>query len=270
MEERHRFDIDPHVVRQLGEELVPDEITALMELVKNSYDADATWVSIELNTSGSYNADSAQYPNHNGFITIKDDGFGMNKETIVKSWLLISYSSKREMKSRNAKTPKGRTPLGEKGLGRLSTQRLAEFCEIKTIEEGTQNKVIVSFNWKDFESSPKLSEVPVQVSEQTTNEPNGTEIVLLNLKQPNVWKSSNLERFKAQLSMMISPYQENKPFQVYLTINSDNIDLSQENENLRDLAISRFKFYFDGNKLIVDKNNLLTEYYYFVIIVYLE
>ncbi len=252
MTPKYQFDIDPHVVKQLGEELVPDEITALMELVKNSYDADSNWVSIEINTTGNYRPKSTKYPNHSGFITIKDDGFGMSKETILKSWLIISYSSKRAMKSRNEKTPKGRTPLGEKGLGRLSTQRLSDFCEIKSIKEGSTNKVNVAFNWKDFEKREKLSDIPVQVSEKQSKENNGTEIVLLNLTQPNVWKGKNLERFKGLLSKMVSPYQKNRPFDIYLTINSKKIDLIQENEKLRDLAISTFEFRFDRKKLVVE------------------
>ena len=48
------FDISAAVVKQLGEELVTDEVTALMELVKNAYDADATWVKIAINTKGVY------------------------------------------------------------------------------------------------------------------------------------------------------------------------------------------------------------------------
>ncbi|RZK13900.1 MAG: hypothetical protein EOO43_17180, partial [Flavobacterium sp.] len=63
-----RFDITPHIVKQLGEQLVSDEITALLELIKNSYDADASYVSIEINTSGSYLKEKVFYPNHKGYI----------------------------------------------------------------------------------------------------------------------------------------------------------------------------------------------------------
>ena len=47
-----KFDINPHVIRQLGAELVSDEVTALMELIKNSYDADASYVRIVIDTEG--------------------------------------------------------------------------------------------------------------------------------------------------------------------------------------------------------------------------
>ena len=54
VKQRYHFDITPHIVKQLGEQLVSDEITALLELIKNSYDADASYVSIEINTIGQY------------------------------------------------------------------------------------------------------------------------------------------------------------------------------------------------------------------------
>ena len=60
-----KFDINPHVIRQLGEELVPDEMTALVELVKNAYDADADYVKIDINTKGNTQT------NHYLILTIK-------------------------------------------------------------------------------------------------------------------------------------------------------------------------------------------------------
>lgn len=96
--QKYHFDITPHIVKQLGEQLVSDEITALLELIKNSFDADATYVSIEINTTGQYTKEKLFYPNHRGFIVVEDDGFGMSENTIMKSWLLISYSQKRELK----------------------------------------------------------------------------------------------------------------------------------------------------------------------------
>ncbi len=128
-----RFDINPHIVRQLGGELVPDDITALMELVKNAYDADSPYVRISINTKEPYEEESLKYPNNKGYIVIEDGGFGMNETVILKSWLTISYSQKRADENNvKPKTPLGRTPLGDKGLGRLSTQRLADCCEIFT------------------------------------------------------------------------------------------------------------------------------------------
>ena len=79
MPETFHFDINPRVVKQLGEELVSDEITALMELVKNAYDADARYVYVEIDTTNQYQKEPLFYPDHTGFIIVEDDGAGMNK-----------------------------------------------------------------------------------------------------------------------------------------------------------------------------------------------
>jgi len=238
---KYHFDITPHIVKQLGEQLVSDEITALLELIKNSYDADASYVSIEINTTGKYLKDKLFYPKHEGFIAVEDDGFGMSEETIMKSWLIISYSQKRALKEAKKKTPKGRTPLGDKGLGRLSTQRLADVCEIFTNEENKKGSHI-AFNWKDFEVEESLGKVQIQSESFEPKNKKGTSLVLANLNHSEVWEGKNLEKFKGQVSQIISPYKENRPFEVFIKINGIAIDLDKSNEELRDLAISRFEF----------------------------
>ncbi|MFC4212435.1 ATP-binding protein [Pedobacter lithocola] len=245
-ETKYHFDITPHIVKQLGEQLVSDEITALLELIKNSYDADASFVSIEINTTSEYLQEKLFYPEHKGFIVIEDDGFGMSEETIMKSWLIISYSQKRQLKEAKKTTPKGRTPLGDKGLGRLSTQRLADICEIFTNEDGNQGTHI-AFNWKDFETEESLSQVRIQAEEFKPTRKKGTALILANLNHAEVWEGQNLEKFKGQVSQIISPYKENRPFEVFIKINGIAVDLDKSNEDLRDLAISRFEFEFDGS-----------------------
>ncbi|CAM1368672.1 Histidine Kinase [Tenacibaculum soleae] len=259
MNKDYHFDITPHIVKQLGEQLVSDEITALLELIKNSYDADANYVSIEINTTGVYEKSKLFYPNHKGFIVIEDDGFGMSEETIMKSWLIISYSQKRAMKKAKETTPEGRTPLGDKGLGRLSTQRLADICEIFTNEED-QKGTHIAFNWKDFEREEALSKVRIQAEEFKPKKKKGTSLILANLNHSEVWEGKNLEKFKGQVSQIISPYKENRPFEVYLKINGINIDLDKSNDDLRNLAISRFNFSFDGQSIVLSGKTKLSKF----------
>ncbi|WP_131537577.1 sensor histidine kinase [Pedobacter nototheniae] len=259
MSKKHHFDITPHIVKQLGEQLVSDEITALLELIKNSYDADATYVSIEINTTGSYEKEKLFYPAHSGFIIVEDDGFGMSEDTILKSWLLISYSQKRALKEANETTKGGRTPLGEKGLGRLSTQRLADLCEIFTAENGAKGTHI-AFDWKEFETKESLSDVEVKVESYNSKRAHGTKIVLGELNHREVWEGDNLENFKGQISQIISPYKENRPFEVYITINGIGVDLDKSNEQLRELAISRFSFDYDGQKISIRGKTKLSKF----------
>lgn len=256
---KYHFDITPHIVKQLGEQLVPDEVTALLELIKNSYDADATYVSIEINTTGQYLKETLAYPDKKGFIVVEDDGFGMSKDTILKSWLVISYSAKRDFKEKGRKTPQGRTPLGDKGLGRLSTQRLANVCEIFTNED-TDTGIHLAFNWKDFETEERLSQVKIQSNYFNPGKPHGTKLVLSNINFPEAWKGNNLEKFKGQVSQLLSPYKENRPFEVYISINGVNIDLEKSNEEIRDLAVSRFTFNFDGDNLTIKGKTKLSKF----------
>ncbi|WP_411767530.1 ATP-binding protein [Winogradskyella sp. A3E31] len=259
MDEDYHFDITPHIVKQLGEQLVSDEVTALLELIKNSYDADASYVSIEINTTGTYIKDGLFYEKHKGYIIVEDDGFGMNKETIMKSWLVISYSQKRKFKEEKRKTPKGRTPLGDKGLGRLSTQRLADICEIYT-NENPKTGTHIAFNWKDFDKEEILSKVKIQSKNFVPTEKKGTTLVLSNIKNLEVWKGKNLEKFKGQVSQVISPYKENRPFDVFIKINGITVDIEKSNENLRDLAISRFRFSFNGSELSISGKTKLSKF----------
>ncbi|HNQ67825.1 MAG TPA: sensor histidine kinase [Bacteroidales bacterium] len=256
---KYHFDITPHIVKQLGEQLVSDEITALLELIKNSYDADATYVSIEINTTGQYLKEVLFHPDHKGFIVVEDDGFGMNEDTIMKSWLLISYSHKRQLKESKKTTPGGRTPLGDKGLGRLSTQRLADICEIFTNEKKDKGTHI-AFNWKDFEKEIALSKVKIKAESFLPKKKYGTKLVLANLNHSEVWEGDNLEKFKGLVSQIISPYKENRPFEVYLKFNGINIDFDKSNEELRNLAISRFEFKFDGKEIIIKGKTKLTKF----------
>ncbi|GAA3734278.1 ATP-binding protein [Flavobacterium ginsengisoli] len=257
-ENKYHFDVTPHIVKQLGEQLVSDEITALLEIIKNSYDADASYVSIEINTSGQYTKENLIYSDHKGFIVIEDDGCGMDEQTILKSWLTISYSQKRGVNNLKVKSKQGRTPLGEKGLGRLSTQRLANICEIFTsTEKGSGTHI--AFDWRDFDEVERLSSVKV-IKESYTSSKRGTKLILTDINQPQVWQGQNLEAFKGKLAQIISPYEENKPFEVFISVNNQNIDLIGAQKDLQDLALSRFEFVFTGDNLIISGKTKLEKF----------
>ena len=247
-----RFDINPHVIRQLGEELVPDEMTALMELIKNAYDADASYVKIDINTTGVYTGETLSYPIHQGYIVVEDSGVGMDDEAIVKSWLTISYSSKRAgADGIKKKTKKDRTPLGDKGLGRLSTQRLSDCCEIFTVPEGGSTRYHVAFDWREFDKVERLSEVPVRVDSVPAGENKGTKLVLTNLHSIDVWKGDRLDTFKNKIVQILTPFSEVRKFYVYITVDGESIDVMKKMDSILNLCQSSYEFSFDGENLIV-------------------
>src|SRR5271157_778198 len=93
------FDIHASVVFQLGESLITDSVQALVELVKNSYDADASFCKLDISTQP-ISDPMSPFKGAVGAITIEDDGSGMTLDTIRRGWLTISNSDKRDFKAK--------------------------------------------------------------------------------------------------------------------------------------------------------------------------
>lgn len=129
------FKTNSRHIGQLGRELVTDFVTALVELVKNSYDADAGSVQIII--------ENANTPSSR--IIVIDTGSGMTQEEFEKKWMVIGTSNKVS----EPYTPNGRKRTGKKGIGRFSVERLAEKALIYSFTEYEDFKV--SINWNRYE-----------------------------------------------------------------------------------------------------------------------
>jgi signal transduction histidine kinase len=234
------FDISAAVVRQLGDELVSDEVTAIVELVKNAYDADADYAHVVVNTVNLPPGEQSKFPKAIGYITIEDDGMGMDRADIERGWLMISLSGKRTLKAAGGVTPKGRTPLGDKGLGRLSTQKLGQNLELYTRKDGQAATQHVAFAWNAFTDDKSLSEVPVTIEPAAAPRAKGTMLVISGLRNPDVWRGGAVEKLIADLSQIISPFAEARPFLVTLRIDGRPIDLGQVSAKVRGAAVAKF------------------------------
>lgn len=239
------FDIHASVVFQLGESLISDSVQALMELVKNSYDADATYCKVTISTEAE-TADDSPFKGAIGTIRIEDDGSGMSLEDIRRGWLTISNSGKRDLKKKKLTTPKGRTPLGDKGLGRLGTQRLGYNLQLITRTEGSAVEHDVWFSWKDFLGQQKLSDVDVHHLERPPRFRKGTALVVSDLRELSLWKGDGVKELESNLSQMISPYREVRDFVVVATVDGKRLDLLEISEKLRQAAQLRYRLDFDG------------------------
>ena len=244
------FDISAAVVRQLGDELVSDEITAIVELVKNAYDADADYAHVVVNTTATPADAASKFPKAVGYITIDDDGMGMDREDIERGWLIISLSSKRVMKAAGQTTPKGRTPLGDKGLGRLSTQKLGRNLELYTRKDAQPGTLHVAFAWDAFTDNKSLSEVPVSIDPAPKpGRPKGTMLVISGLRNAEVWRGAAVQKLVADLSQVISPFAEARPFLVTLRIDGRPIDLGQVSAKVRGAAVGKFAIDFTSGEM---------------------
>lgn len=164
---------------QLGNQLIKNESIALVELVKNSYDADAANCTVEMS-----NVDNAQY----GVIMVTDDGFGMDINTVKNSWMEPGSDNKAKIVQDRIVTPKfKRLPIGEKGIGRFGVHKLGKEIELVTRREGNK-EVVVNINWDDFEQHKYLNDAPVSIIEREPQvfkgKTTGTKITIKNLTKP--------------------------------------------------------------------------------------
>lgn len=261
------FQVDGSVVFQLGEGLITDDVQALVELVKNSYDADASWVKVIIDSGqpGPGERPGAEAKGPVGSITVTDNGFGMTLEDIERGWLTIAGSPKRDVKARGGTTPGGRTPLGDKGLGRLGTQRLATEIEIRTHpasdpaspprDRVAQVQHEVAFSWDAFREGRAISAVPVDVRTQPLDEPreSGTTVVLRGLRNREHWETATARASLVEgLSFLLSPYKVAKDFRVHLEIDGDQRDLSKITREVRRAACMTYSFTYALGSLSVE------------------
>ena len=249
----YNFGIHASVVFQLGESLISDSVQALVELIKNAYDADADYAVVTIETTKQNDVKDSRYREAEGFIKIEDNGHGMDLKTIKEGWLTISNSLKRKMKECKdeveRKTRKGRTPLGDKGLGRLGVQRLGDNLEIFTKPENGDVEYHVAFSWKEFKDKDRLDDVPIYFN-QTINpkRQKGTTLLVSGIKEPDSFKKDGKTdpKLKTELSSMISPYKEIEGFSIVGSIDGEPLELENFSKKILKGSQIRYGIQFDG------------------------
>jgi len=205
-----RFRPRARMAKILGEHLIRDNTVGLMELIKNSYDADASSVRVELRHLGSRDETT---------IVIWDDGFGMVEEDIRGPWFEPAHGSKEAAKADGTRTPKGRLPLGEKGVGRFAAQKLGRSLELVTRPADRDVEHAVQISWDDYESDDLYMdevEVPILTREPElfTGDSHGACLIMRGAREP--WRRDDLQRFQASLIRLVSPRSGVEDFSVEL------------------------------------------------------
>lgn len=257
------------LIMQLGEQLIEDELVALLELIKNAYDADANNVDVVIDTD-------TVTPYGKGRIEIKDDGNGMIPSIVRNSFLRLSTSFKEEEK---CSIYYHRRVLGKKGIGRLSFQRLGNYIAVETVpnierfeetdllnEEDVEfikeyNKINIDIDWSEFPIEMDFSEITAAVKyEKDVVVSCGTKIVIQGIKNLNFWDMDKKkeEKLKNELLNMMDPFQKNfnlkksERFNVLLKINKVPYSVEPVDESLLDeLYDSKVSFDFKDWKLHV-------------------
>lgn len=247
-EEPRRFTVDASLILQLGETLIRDDIQAIMELVKNSYDADATTVRLVIDANTVF--EGATSP---GYIAIVDDGHGMDSNQITNGWLTISNSLKREMKRLGRTSASGRTPLGDKGLGRLSAQRLGRKLLIETVPDNGSRLYRLQIDWANFKESRPLETVAIGYEDVERGDAKvGTRLVVTELLDVDRWREMSSDHLRVRLAEIVSPYDTIENFRLRCRLNGKRIDPDVVTRNVRSAAHLRYVLGFDGQDLFAD------------------
>lgn len=195
------FKFSPKILQRLGEELLPNPDQGIIELVKNSYDADATECTVEV----------VKISTIGGSIIISDNGIGMDEDAISEGWLVLGRSKKavREL------TPLGRLPVGNKGLGRLAALQQGSQVILKTrpqYQPGVEYSLTI--NWDDFQEVDVVEDVPFNIQKNSTDKLHGTEIIVSNLK--NIFTKRDIQRLARELLLLADPFDNHAGFRIQL------------------------------------------------------
>lgn len=205
------FKISPRILAHLGEDLISNESIALLELVKNSYDAGASYCCVSFHRGLDTSIDS---------ITISDDGQGMSRETVENVWLVIGTDNKKGSPQVN-----GRWPLGEKGIGRLGVHKLGRKIQMFTKTVLT-DEVEVNIDWNGLKTATRIEDFFIDVEENKTakvfsNNTIGTKIVIEDLKSS--WNNRQLRSIYRDLNSLNSPFLGNSDSFTVKIESNDNI-----------------------------------------------
>jgi signal transduction histidine kinase len=191
-----RFTVDAGLINRLGKELVAKEETAVSELIKNAYDADATQVQlffIDTDTEG-------------GTLIIEDNGVGMTRQQLINGFMRISSTDKIENPTSEKYT---RKKAGKKGIGRFSTQRLGSHLTILTQTANSNEALKVIIHWDDFEAQKDLFSIQNQIEIVNKKEKvQGTILRIDTLREK--WTSTNIKRVYGYVKELLQPFPLSK------------------------------------------------------------
>ena len=267
------------LIHTIGSDLIGDSYAALVELVKNSYDADANKVDIVFKFT--------EIDNENALIiSLKDDGHGMDFNTVINKWLVPATNDKLKRKVSKKGT---RTLQGRKGIGRFAASILGQEMTLSTIDEnGEKTEAVI--DWRIFKTDDFLENIELLIEKKETNEPSGTEILIIakdeKYEEMNIeeidneeiikkidsklsyWNRDSFEQLINELRKLISPFEEftNDEFKINLSFENSPFPEIDENITIDTYPIIKFYDYRisgtiseNGNANLTFENNIIPE-----------
>lgn len=198
MKDNLQFRVSAELKNILGRDLITSPDIAILELVKNSYDAHASKVEITFDDD---------------YLSIADNGKGMSKQDLIDKWLFVAYSAKSDgTEDLSYRSKFKRHYAGAKGIGRISCDRLARNLILITRSTEENKTEVLNVDWHNFELDKKVEFDSIDIPHETTNEiPHfplhsltGTILELRGLH--DFWNREDIKRLKKSLEKMINPF----------------------------------------------------------------
>lgn len=256
----------------IGKDLINDDNIAILELVKNSFDAGSPLVNVIFkNIKINDDSQNKGYGKNSSKIIIQDFGKGMNDKDIENKWLNIAYSEKKNKKEEN-----NRILAGNKGVGRFSCDRLGQYLDIYTKTKNDESYFHLKINWNDFETEKRkdldekqkeeleiqkikviLYEIPIKDFESESGYNSFEEGVVLEIsklrtqwavkeikKNEEFWNVDKLLKLRNYLEKLINPNQafQKIAFSTHLIATEFQNDNKEVNGEIKNKIFSKLEF----------------------------
>ncbi|WP_270406068.1 sensor histidine kinase [Paenibacillus timonensis] len=228
-----KFSAMARILSHLGDQLISNSAVALLELIKNSYDAGSPKVEIVIDQKMRT-------------MIVKDSGKGMDKQDIENKYLVIGTNNRHiehklirnnyesnlvnnnnTFSDKEAMKESPQVPLGEKGLGRFATMKLARKVVVLTKKKSSEKGSLLLLNWNKFnnDSTKRLDEIGVHLFDVNNKELEDsgykgsfTLIKLYDLKdfcEKEEWNEKRFSEFyKTHFMKYLNPFKPNDGFQI--------------------------------------------------------
>lgn len=229
MKDNLQFKVSAELKNILGRDLITSPDIAILELVKNSYDAHATKVEITFDDD---------------YLCIADNGKGMSRNDLINKWLFVAYSAKSDgTEDKSYRSKFNRHYAGAKGIGRMSCDRLARNLKLTTRSAEENKTEVLYVDWNVFEIDKQTEFDTINIPHETLDttpcfpleKETGTILEFDGLHVS--WSRDDILRLKKSLEKMINPFSgTDDDFQIEIIAprmkeDDENTDSSHEQVN---------------------------------------
>ncbi len=247
-----QFEVSSGLKSIIGQDLITNDIVAIFELVKNSYDAGSNRVDIIFETKLEKIIVDNQHVEipYKERIFIVDDGKGMSYLDIVNKWLRVAYSAKKD----GTEDHLNKAYAGNKGVGRFSCDRLGANLRIQSKSKSCKHVSNIYVNWGDFDKDFKqdFSSIDILYEEKSKFDTpddkfqdltSGVIIEISDLREAYSWTTKKLINLKRSLIKLVDPFGDSdNDFEIYIddkfSLKEDDAELKKISNNVNNEEIS--------------------------------